>query len=193
MLFLLLAGFLTTAHAQECEDSQRAARPDQAILQQAPPILQVAQAVTDTLVTIKVNHGGAGRLSFALNAQGVPQALMMYYDDPNDDKAPISSTIPVADLEAGRELKLKGLDGKPSPLILKLTPGQKVVEGGEALLEIVTDFDPLKKITYPLRLARNAATDWGIHYQGRPVSNVTLSPGISWLSWAGTFTKAEFQ
>lgn len=170
-----------------------------------PPVTPAPQAVTSLasdvakatnhlytkLVDLKVRHAGSGDLSILLNPEGEVEAVKFFYKNGNEVKNLVVST---EDLNKGRAIQYPGRSGSVSPLKLDAVrpPGVNPGTGGVFNLQIATKLSPPAFVQYQIHLVREGK-NWVVEYNGTRPKSVVLNPGISFLSWDGTFQKVEFQ
>lgn len=164
-----------------------------------PPLVNTLMgdvaAVTGHLYTkvmdLKVRHAGSGDLSVLQNAQGEVEAVKFFYKNGNDVKNLVVTTD---ELNQGRAIQYPGQSGSVSPLKLEAVrpPGMNAETGGLFNLQIATKLSPPTFLQYQIRLNKEGR-NWVVDYNGTRPKTVVLSPGISFLSWDGTFQRVEFQ
>ncbi|MFP5459820.1 MAG: hypothetical protein ACLGG7_13875 [Bacteriovoracia bacterium] len=154
-------------------------------------VLQSSQQLYSKVVDLRVRLAGSGDLSVLLNDEGEVEAVRFNYRDKKDVKV---LNITARELNQGLLLEYPAQNGAISPLKLSVVrpPGLNPSTGGTFKLEIATSLDPAKFTSYQIRLAKTG-TAWGVSQGSSRVKEVVIHPGVSMLSWDGTFQKIEFK
>ncbi|MBY0517619.1 MAG: hypothetical protein K2P81_11955 [Bacteriovoracaceae bacterium] len=154
-------------------------------------VLNAASQSFTKILNLSVNHAGRGDLSILLNPAGEIEAVKFYYKDGDNIK---SYVVTSEELNQGKAIEYSSKDGGPSPLRLEAIrpPGLNPGKGGPFNLEIATSLNPLKKRLHTVKLSKENGK-WVVDALGVRAKEVILDPGISWLSWDGTFQKVEFK
>lgn len=139
---------------------------------------------------LKVNHAGIGDLSAMVDETGSVLAIKFHYVDGKEVK---DFTVSVEDFNKGKGITYPASKNNVSPLKLSavIPPGIDGKSGGTFNLILGVNIDPPKYQTSTIKLF-NKNGKWQIQNNDNVVKKVTLSPGISWASWDGTFKKVEF-
>lgn len=185
---LLLSSLVMTlpafAQVEDCEST--------AIQVPASELLSTMKTVSESLYkdvsSLKVNMDGEGKLS-VFYEKGVPKLIKLTYT--NGD---------------GTSVVQKSFDeiGNGNPLIYenKSKPGKAIIlEKGNRFkngnnfsfsLKIRTSLKPEKHTSYPIEFDSNMSSP-KLLSNSKSFKNIVLSPGISLMSWDGTFKKVEFK
>ena len=141
---------------------------------------------------LKVNHAGAGDLSVMVDEAGNVLAVKFYYKNGKDEK---NFTVSVEDFNKGKGIEYPALKaGVVSPLRLTAVnpPGINGANGGNFKLTIATSLDPVKTQDSIVSLKKSNGK-WLTETNNKEMKKVTLSPGISWMAWDGTFEEVAFE
>lgn len=154
-------------------------------------VLQSSQQLYSKVVDLRVRLAGSGDLSVLLNDEGEVEAVRFNYRDKKDVKV---LNITARELNQGLLLEYPAQNGAISPLKLSVVrpPGLDPSTGGTFKLEIATSLDPAKFTSYQIRLGKTGNA-WGVSQGSSRVKEVVIHPGVSMLSWDGTFQKIEFK
>lgn len=168
----------------------------------ATQVLQATNELYSSLASLKVKHDGTGDIGILTNDNGDLSAIRFNYQSKNakENKQPgIVLNVTMDEINAGKVLQFPGKESDQKPLRLfgRRPPGFNPGTGGIFVLEIVTEFSPLKTMAYELVLKKENGK-WLAEYttpkkKTMKVKQVTLHPSVSWLKWAGTFNEVEFE
>jgi hypothetical protein len=160
-----------------------------AILEPAKNIIEDLEAVTAGLykdvATFKVNHDGEGKLSVYYE-NGVPKILKFSY---KNGSVVISKTF--EELEKGAEIVYKNKDYPGKAIVLKKSGNFKSGNRYNFNLMLRSKVKPEEHRTYPIEFDSTASAP-KVYYKDNQFKSIEISPGVSFLSWNGTFTGAEF-
>jgi hypothetical protein len=208
-LLSILSIYASSTQASIDFKSDENGRPcDQAVIagpavkELATSVLQATNELYTSLASLKVKHDGTGDIGILTTDTGDLSAIRFNYQskDAKENKQPgIVLNVTMDEINAGKILQFPGKepDQKPLRLFGRRPPGFNPATGGIFVLEIVTEFSPLKTTAYELVLKKEGGK-WLAQYTNPKkkvinVKNVTLYPSVSWLKWAGTFNEAGFE
>ena len=188
---LLIFLLLTSNSFAEIKCIQQVSKfPTEALEQLAIDVDLVVSKSYKSIMSLSINHGGTGDISLLVDDNGIILGLRFKY---NDGERVKDFTISAAELNKGISLQYTSeTKGQPSPLRLSavLPPGI-TASGASFRLDIATSLNPLKLKPFVIEVTRRG-NSYSTQYKNNVVKKVTLSPGISWLKWDGTFQSAEF-
>jgi hypothetical protein len=140
---------------------------------------------------LKVNRAGSGDLSILVDEAGKVLAVKFHYVDGKDKK---DFTVSIDDFNKGKGINYPALKNNVSPLKLSAVrpPGIDPKTGGEFNLIIGTSVEPAVYQSSSIKLTKKDG-EWQISSSQKNIKKVTLSPGISWAAWDGTFQEAKFE
>lgn len=185
LLSLLFISLSAAAGEPDCEST--------AIQVPAEGLLKTLKAASEGLykdvASLKVNHDGEGKLSIFYE-NGVPKLLKMTYT--NGKGATSIGQKSFEELAAGKPLNYENKD-KPGNAII-LEKGPTFINGSKysLVLKIRSKLDPVQYTSYPIEFESDMAAP-KLSAKGKNFKNIIISPGVSWLSWDGTFTKVDFK
>jgi hypothetical protein len=155
--------------------------------------LAVTEQMFRNVLRFNVKMAGDGNISVLLNPQGNLEAIRLNYTN-NDDKK--SFVLDRAKLDRAERISLPGRpdeDDRPPLQFYPLKPpGLDFQRGGVFKVAIMTSQDPPRTEEYEVTL-RKSGSDWIIDQNNRRIHTMTLHPGVSFLSWKGTFDRIEFR
>lgn len=138
------------------------------------------------VATLKVNHDAEGKLSVYFE-KGEPKILKFTY---NNNSVVITKTF--EELEKGEEIVYQNKDHPGKAIILK--KGEKFKNGDKYSFNLLlrSKKKPEEHKTYPIEFDANA-TSPKVSYKDSQFKQIVISPGVSFLSWNGTFTGVDFK
>ena len=192
ILAIIISTFSGSAFAEDCMACMNSLKSDH------PAVDKLSADVDKSLVShflkladLKVNHAGSGNLSVMQDELGHAIAVKFHYEDGNDKKDIIVS---VDDFNKGKGMTYPPHKNNVSPLKLSaiIPPGINPEKGGEFNLMLGTSVDPATYQNNSVHLTKQSG-QWQLTTNGQNISKVTLSPGISWASWDGSFEAVKFE
>lgn len=188
----MITANLNAALAKDCVACTNELKSDNIELDKLSTAVDKILATKFTKVAdLKVNHAGSGNLSILVDEAGSVLAVKFHYVDGKDKK---DFTVSIDDFNKGKGIDYPALKNKVSPLKLSAVrpPGIDPKTGGEFNLIIGTSIEPAVYKNSIIKLSKKNG-EWKISTGQKNIKKVTLSPGISWASWNGTFTEAKFE
>ncbi len=192
MKFFLFVLFLSLpALAQEnCDPQTLAMNSLDSFAQQN---LAAANMLFKNVLKFNVKMAGDGNISVLLDERGNLEAIRLNYNHNNEKKFFI---LDREKLESADRISLPGRPGENDQPPLQFypvkPPGLDFVKGGAFKIAITTEQSPPRVEEYVVTL-RKSGSDWIIDQRDRQVKEMTLHPGLSFLSWKGTFNKIDFR
>jgi hypothetical protein len=133
-----------------------------------------------------VNHDGDGKISVYYE-KGVPKILKFSYQNGS-----VVITKTFEELEKGEEIVYQNKDHPGKAIILKKSGNFKQDNNYNFNLMLRSKVKPEEHKTYPIEF-NSTATAPKIYYKNSQFKQIIISPGISFLSWNGTFTGVNFK
>ena len=146
-----------------------------------------------SIMTLSIDHGGTGDISLLIDENGIILGLRFSYQDNDKTKPEKIFTIRADELNRGKRLEYTPeTKGQPSPLRLSavLPPGI-TASGASFKLDLATSLSPLDLKPFVIEV-RKQGNSFVPRYNNTNVQRITLSPGLSWFKWDGTFKGAAF-
>jgi hypothetical protein len=140
------------------------------------------------IATLKVNMDGEGKLS-VFYEKGVPKLLKLTYTNKSGTTI---KQITFDDLAKGKQLIYENPSKKGKAIVFEKADSFKQDKKYKFNLNVRSSVDPEKHATYPLEFDSDESNP-KVSSSGNLFGKMVLSPGISFLSWDGTFKKVEFQ
>lgn len=154
-------------------------------------LVETMEAVADHLYKdiskLKVNHDGEGKLS-VFYENGRPMLLKLYY---KNEKGTMLKEISFADLEKGETLIFENSDKPGKALVFRRGDNFQKGNNYSFKLSVRTSIDPDKYRSYDVTFHSDEKKP-EVSASQKKFKEIVVSPGISWLSWDGTFQKVEF-
>ncbi len=155
--------------------------------------LSVTEQMFKNVLKFNVKMAGEGNISVLVNDKGQLEALRLNYSHKDDKK---SFVLDRTKLDRAERISLPGRPGEDDQPPLQFypvkPPGLDFVKGGVFKIAIITEQDPPRTEEYEVTL-RKSGPDWILDQNNRKVTSMTLHPGVSFLSWKGTFNRIEFR
>lgn len=154
-------------------------------------LIQTLSSVTDNLfrdiITFKVNLDGQGKIEvFFVKCE--PKILRMNY---SNGIGQFVEQVSFDDLAKGIPLSYENKDKKGKAIVL--APSESFKEGKTYHFKLLirTGVNPDVYSTFPLELDTSSSIP-KVSVKKKKVTRITLTPGVSFLSWDGTFKKVDF-
>jgi hypothetical protein len=188
----MISTCLNAAFAKDCITCTNELKSDNQELDKLSSSVNKILATQFTKVAdLKVNHAGSGDLSILVDEGGNLLAVKFLYEDGKDKK---DFTVSIDDFNKGKGIDYPALKNNVSPLKLSAVrpPGINAKTGGDFNLIIGTSTEPAVYKSSSIKLSKKNG-EWAISTGKKNIKKVTLSPGLSWAAWNGTFTEAKFE
>lgn len=183
---LLLSSLLITlpAVAEDCEST--------AVQVPAAELLSTMKAVSENLYkdvsSLKVNMDGEGKLS-VFYEKGVPKLIKLTYTNGDGTSVVQKSFDEIAN---GHPLIYENKSKPGKAIVLEKGSSFKNGNNFSFSLKVRTSLKPEKHTTYPIDFNSDMSSP-KLLSNNKSFKNIVLSPGISLMSWDGTFKKVEFK
>jgi hypothetical protein len=162
-----------------------------AILVPGSQVLKTMKTISDNLykdiATMKVNMDGEGKLS-VFYEKGEPKLLKLTY---TNSKGTVIIQKTFEELSKGVPLIYENKDKPGKAIILEKSDSFKNDKKFSFRLKVRTSYDPEKHSSFPIDFEADINTS-KVSSNQKQFKNIILSPGVSFLSWDGTFKKVEF-
>lgn len=138
---------------------------------------------------LEVKHDGKGKLSIFFE-NGVPKLLKMTYTNGNG-----KTTVGVKsfeDLENNKPLTYENKDKPGSAIILERAHSFREGSKYNLVLKLRSSLNPEKFTSYPIEFDSDMSAP-KLSANGMEFKTMVIHPGISWMSWDGTFKKVDFK
>jgi len=187
---LMLVSFPLFAQELDCDPDVIGGEVISTLAQQN---LDVTEKIFKNVLNFNVKMAGEGNISVLTNDKGELEAIRLNYAHKNDKK---SFVLDRTKLDRAERISLPGRPGEddfpPLQFYPVKPPGLDFARGGAFKISIITEQNPKKTEEYVVNL-RKSGPDWMLDYNNRRVNDMTLHPGVSFLSWKGTFNRIEFK
>lgn len=147
----------------------------------------VSQGLYKDISKLKVNHDGEGKLS-VFYENGRPMLLKLYY---KNKKGTMVKEISFADLERGKPLIFENAEKPGKALIFEKAPVFQNDNTYNFKLSVRISLNPDKYKSYNVAFHSDEKNP-AVLTNNKKFKDIIVSPGISWLSWDGTFEKVDF-
>lgn len=149
---------------------------------------KVENGMYKNIFDMKVNMDGEGKISVYYE-KGEPKILKLSY---NNKKGEVTKTITFEELAQGKELIYENKDIPGKAIVL--SKGEPFNSGDDFKFKMGyrSGVKPDKLSNVNLSFDSTYASP-KVAANGKEFKKMVLSPGVSFLSWDGTFKKVEFQ
>lgn len=149
---------------------------------------KTSECLYKDIASLKVNMDGEGKLS-VFYEKGVPKILKLTYTNKSGTTI---KQITFDDLEKGKPLVYENTAKKGKAIVFEKSENFRQDKKFKFTLKVRSSVGPEKHNSYPLEFDSDENNP-KVSSSGNSFSKMVLSPGVSFLSWDGTFKKVEFQ
>lgn len=148
----------------------------------------ISEGLYKDISTLKVNLDGEGKLS-VLYEKGVPKLIKLTYTN-GDGTSIIQKSFD--EIANGVPLVYENKSKPGKAIILEKGSSFKNGNNFSFSLKVRTSLKPEKHTSYPIEF-NSDMTSPKLLSNSKSFKSIVLSPGVSLMSWDGTFKKVEFK
>lgn len=170
--------------AEDCDPTQLEPSETTVMIES---LTNICEALYVNVMDLKVSMDGDGQLDVYFE-DGEPKILKLTY---KNDKGTVTRQMTFEELAAGKALEYENTAVPGNAIIVNKGPLFDKESGYQFKISIRTSVNPDEYKSYDIDFNSDAQNPT-VLFDDKKFKQLTLSPGVSFFSWNGTFKKVEF-